>query len=131
MSFYMIISYDATIVLSLKPNSGLCSCFKFRIPITKYYINRYFTYTFISSRCQCWFAASCCKSGCSRLLFMYKWRCRSWITKEFYLSLLKVVVKRSSFRSYNKMTIVRIKQFYPDDGHFIIWPKDLSFYNNF
>ena len=43
----------------------------------------------------------------------------------------KVVAKRLSFRSYNKTTIVRIKLFYPGDGHFIIWPKAWSFYNNF
>ena len=59
--------------------------------------------------------------------------CRSWITEAFYLSLLKVVIK--SFQSKNKMILVRVKllklQFYPDDGHFIVWPKAWYFYNNF
>ena len=85
--------------------------------------------------------------------------CRSWITEAFYLSLIKkVVVKRPRFRSNNKTTITRVnllkplsfhlakhrqkifcftsslhipkKQFYPDDGRFIIWPNAWSFYNN-
>ena len=70
----------------------------------------------------------------------------------------KVVVKRPRFRSNNKTTITRVKllkplsfhlakhrqkifcftsslhipkkQFYPDDGRFIIWPNAWSFYNN-
>ena len=49
----------------------------------------------------------------------------------FYLSLLKVVIKRPNFRLYDRTTIVRVKQFYLDDGHFIIWPKAWVFYNNF
>ena len=33
------------------------------------------------------------------------------MTEAFYLSLLQVVYKRPSFRSYNEMTIVRVKSF--------------------
>ena len=47
--------------------------------------------------------------------------------RKHFIYFIKSCYKRPSLQSYNKMTIVRVKLFYPDDGHFIVWLKTWSF----